>query len=356
MRFTFRDTRGFDESLIPLDNLEEFVKVFHRVSKKKGEIDAYINEWEIAKRMIHEHEYIYTSSFLRKNICDVCPVSRSYFKIVEILQDYNIPVKDTTALCLAEAPGGFIQRFLESGIAQVYGITLISPDKRVPYWNGRIKCDRFKELSGVAKNGDLTNFANILDFVKKVGKVGIVTGDGGFDTSDDYDAQERVSFPLIFSEVYLALRVQEVGGCFVCKIFDTFLPDTIALLGILYQVYDRVVFHKPSVSRLSNSEKYVVCLGFKGASVSLMNDLTHVYLNKFKGLSLDVPEYFLEDMKDFVEMYANKQCQMIDQGISLIQSKTLQKKPTPLQIECSLDWCKRYSLATNEDCLYLNQR
>ena len=61
MRFTFRDTRGFDESLIPLDNLEEFVKVFQRVSKKKGEIDAYINEWEIAKRMIHEHEYIYTS-------------------------------------------------------------------------------------------------------------------------------------------------------------------------------------------------------------------------------------------------------------------------------------------------------
>ena len=76
MRFTFRDTRGFDESLIPLDNLEEFVKVFHRVSKKKGEIDAYINEWEIAKRMIHEHEYIYTSSFLRKNICELnflCP-------------------------------------------------------------------------------------------------------------------------------------------------------------------------------------------------------------------------------------------------------------------------------------------
>ena len=356
MRFTFRDTRGFDESFTTLDNLEEFVKVFQRVSKKKGEIDAYINEWEIAKRMIHEHEYIYTSSFLRKNICDVCPVSRSYFKIVEILQDYDIHVKDKTALCLAEAPGGFIQRFLELKIPQVYGITLISPDKRVPYWNGRIKCERFKELSGIAKNGDLTNFANILDFVKKVGKVEIVTGDGGFDTSDDYDAQERVSYPLIFSEVYLALRVQKVGGCFICKIFDTFLPETITLLGILYQVYERVAIHKPSVSRLSNSEKYIVCLGFKGISVSMMNHLTHVYLNKFKGLSLDVSEYLLEDIRDFVEIYANKQCQMIDEGISLIQSKTLQKKPMPLQIKRSLDWCKLYGLGINKECLYLNQR
>ena len=35
----------------------------------KNKIDNYPKDWEIAKKMIHDFEYIYTSSNLKKNIC-----------------------------------------------------------------------------------------------------------------------------------------------------------------------------------------------------------------------------------------------------------------------------------------------
>ena len=44
-------------------------------------------EWEKSKKILNDYEYIYTSSRTNKNICGIIPVSRSYFKIYEILMD-----------------------------------------------------------------------------------------------------------------------------------------------------------------------------------------------------------------------------------------------------------------------------
>ena len=39
---------------------------------------------------------------------------------------------------------------------------------------------------------------------------------------------------------------------------NEFLKETIALIYILHQSYERVFIHKPCISRYSNSEKYIV--------------------------------------------------------------------------------------------------
>ena len=41
------------------------------------------------KKFNNIFEYIYTSSNSNKNICSIIPISRSYFKLLEILYEFN---------------------------------------------------------------------------------------------------------------------------------------------------------------------------------------------------------------------------------------------------------------------------
>lgn len=331
-----------------------FKELSMKLSQKKSEIDQYTEEWETAKRVIHPYEFIYSSSYLRKNVSGFKPVSRSYFKLTEILQDYGIVVDDKNILCIAEAPGGFIQRLLEKPVKRVHGITLISDDKRVPFWNHKVmRNSRFQAHEGFTKNGDITNFKNILRFSKDIGKVSLVTGDGGFDVSDDYDSQETCSYPLIFSEVYMGLLLLEEGGVFICKIFDTFQKDTLSLLAILHQCFQQIIFHKPCMSRSSNSEKYVVCLKYRGPNTAIINHMTRVYLTDFRGLDMRVSEGFLREMSTYIHAYSEYQMKLIDRGINGIKQKHKITFPTRQQIHDAVQWCHTYDIPINHHCMYL---
>ena len=71
-------------------------------------------------------------------------LSRSFFKMIEIHNTYNI-FKDyknsnIKVALIAEAPGGFIQSILHTSKTMNYtknisAITLLSKDFKVPYWN-----------------------------------------------------------------------------------------------------------------------------------------------------------------------------------------------------------------------------
>ena len=78
---------------------------------------------------------------------------------------------------------------------------------------------------------------------------------------------------MIYSEIFVALNIQKVGGSFLCKIFDIFKKETILLINILNSLYDKISFYKPNTSRLSNSEKYIICQGYKGYNKEIMNKL-----------------------------------------------------------------------------------
>ena len=262
-----------------------------------------------------------------------------------------------TCVCLAEAPGGFVQCLLEFDInvlPTIYGITLISEDKKVPFWNRNLnRDDRFVDFRGIQKNGDLINFKNVLSIIQKFGRgsMDLVTGDGGFDNSGDYNNQEMNSLPLIYSEIYVALQIQKKGGTFICKLFDTFVKETVILIYLLTQCYDEVHLHKPAMSRLSNSEKYIVCSGFRGLDVKILNYLTH----HFNDHILDIPIHksFLATIHQFNEEYSLEQIRSIDKGLKLIRDKQMRYSPTNEQIRVSEAWCKRYNLQINPECQYL---
>ena len=71
-----------------------------RLVNKKCEIDSLNpKKMGIIKKMLNPYEFIYTSSKKNKNICSIIPISRSYFKLHEIVKDLDL-LKDNIFLCL----------------------------------------------------------------------------------------------------------------------------------------------------------------------------------------------------------------------------------------------------------------
>lgn len=329
----------------------------NELNSTKSKIDRYYSEWESVKKIIHDYEYIYYSSYRKKNISSVAPVSRSYFKFREIFYDFNMKIENINTVCnLAEAPGGFIEsliHLLNSKKITIYANSLLSSDKSIPIWNNKIKRYKINTLYGIKNNGDICDFTNIISMIKKIGNnvCELVTGDGGFDYSSDYSNQEKNSLKLIRCEIFLALNIQKIGGNFICKIFDTFHIETIKLLYILNLSYEKVYLYKPRTSRNSNSEKYIVCLNYRGYDKYLVNELCHSLISD--KLNIRINKSFYYNLLRFICEYSIQQIKSINKGIHLIENNKINNSPTREQILLANKWCEEYDIRINDRCIYL---
>ena len=131
----------------------------------KTEINNYTEYWDLYKKITNPYEYIHTQIKNKKlSVCNFKPISRSFFKLIEISNVFNIfdEKNPITTLHLAEGPGGFIQaldyiRKNENDI--YYGITLISNNVNIPNWK-KILYDnkKIRIINGKTNDGDLLNF------------------------------------------------------------------------------------------------------------------------------------------------------------------------------------------------------
>ena len=348
-------------SLKPCDTNDDNIIVnqplYDKLANHKSKIDSVRNRWDSAKKISNDYEYIYTSSNSRKNISRILPVSRSFFKLREIIYDYRVHVSGSCA-CIAEAPGGFIQSILQHTKEQnltleaIHGITLISDDKYIPYWNPQLLQNPLLHIcQGADKTGDLYKLPNVISFIKQCGKssCSLVTADGGFDYTQDFE-QELASYLLIYSEIMIALNIQKIQGTFVCKLFDLFYPTTLQLLFILYLSYESVTFIKPCTSRQSNSEKYIVCRGFRGYNKQLSNLLCNSFGQS--QLPIQIPSEFISMINTYQTQFINHQCMRIDSTLRLITHKRVTEKPSKQQIKLAKEWCKTYHIPINHECIY----
>ncbi len=249
-----------------------------------------INDYE--KDIAHESDI-----FLNKpNI-----LSRAFYKMWEILYMFDIASSTNkdgmTMVGLAEGPGSFIQAFVEfrekyfePSKDTVYALTINTDNtininkemveninKRYDNMISIMKTTKTgnkmggasnKETKKLSSNGDLTKVSTI-DYlkvnVKK--KADLITADGGFEWKNE-NYQEQEAYGLILGEIIGALSIQAKGGSFVLKIFETFTINTIKLIYLLASFYEECYIYKPFFSRATNSEKYIICKGFKYDTVN----------------------------------------------------------------------------------------
>tara|TARA_B100000674_G_C37291518_1_gene667942 strand:+ start:85 stop:405 length:321 start_codon:yes stop_codon:yes gene_type:complete len=106
------------------------------------------------------------------------------------------------------------------------------------------------------------------------------------------------------------------------------------------------------MSRNSNSEKYIVCKGYKVDSnvIELMKN----NYNKINCFYIDIPESFIENIREYNKYYVTKQINTINFIVDNIQKKlSINKNPTDLQIKKAKEWCSIYKLPLNNKCKLL---
>ena len=95
---------------------------------------------------------------------------------------------------------------------KLIGITLPPTNKYIPKWNNNLNYNNNVEII----YGNLYNIKDIKEYINKFKKnrACLVTADGGFDYSEDFNKQEVNSFKMIFSEIIISLLILKRGWLF----------------------------------------------------------------------------------------------------------------------------------------------
>lgn len=353
-------------------------KLLDVVTFYKNKITGFYQNksWDRYKKLTNEYELIFTSPNATHNVSKYSPVSRSFFKLWEMLYDYkdtllaNCKTGPCNALFLAEGPGGFAEAFMkfrhdyfpdESKNDAYHGITLKSTHKTIPDWKYKDRC--LSITYGKDGTGNLYSMENITHMATAVGgdRIDFITADGGFDFSSDFNNQEEMSLRLITCEVLSALLTQRTGGTFVVKVFDVFTPYSIQLIGILCRSYAKVTMIKPLTSRPANSEKYLMCTGFKGASRKTLDTLRSLVSTDWSlGITQDImaifgpeddtPHHVTKNLVMFNTFYISRQVLYIQKTIEYIKRFSDRSDNTSIRriidahVEKVKNWCCSYDI------------
>ena len=339
------------------DDIVICFSLYHYLNILKQSIHEYSEYWDIIKKITNPYEYIHT--IVPNYKCSLCkhkPLSRSFFKMIEIIDTFNFLTEKNSikTFHLAEGPGGFIEAFnykRNNKEDTYYGMTLLSENVNIPSWKKATQLlnanKNIKIEYGASKNGDLFLKENLAYCYKKYNRtMNYITGDGGFDFSADFNNQEDVSFKLILSQIFFALIMQKEGGHFVLKIFDVFRIKTIEAIYLLCNLYENVFIFKPNTSRSANSEKYIICRNYKNNNKKIISNIIENYdllinniENVYSLFNIKLCKLFITKLQEINAIYGQQQLENINNTINFIREFKI------LNIQ--------YNLVTNDYCSFL---
>ena len=265
-----------------------------QAAKERISVLEASNRWELVKKMVNPYEMVYTHDdpYFHPSITIIKPLSRSYFKLIEmldILQFFERLPKQNPKFRtahIAEGPGGFIQAVVDVAerhkktLHTATAMTLKPTDQRVPGWRrASMFLHHHQEVRlhyGADGTGDVYHRTNQSSFVEAAGSVNLFTADGGFDFSINYDIQEQKVYNLLVCSATTGLQSLSMGGSFVLKLFDICSESTMILIALMGRCFAEWTLYKPALSRPCNSERYFLGRGFKGLSVTMLKSLHEI--------------------------------------------------------------------------------
>ena len=343
----------------------------HRKHINDYERDSGTSEWEYYKKIVNPYELVYTQkkyTNFPESICLLNPLSRSYFKMIELLSIAKfmegLP-KQTTKLVSAhvcEGPGGFIQGFIDACDRQriaptCYAITLKPKQANVPGWKRAshfLQKHRNIHISyGADGTGDLLHYENQNEFIASCEfKPHLFTGDGGFDFSMDYDSQEQTMFPLLLASVRIGFEVLRPGGLFILKFFDLYYPGTRDLVYFLSQHFMKWTLYKPAISRPCNPELYFVGTRFcppHPRTLAVLRSWSAAACRRDAPLRLfanPLPTLFSSYLESIIEQSVKKQIVYLERVFSLVETQNAEdiKRMLACHEQVSYNWCRMFNV------------
>lgn len=345
----------------------------------KAQIDQMEEDgtWEIRKKLANPYELVHTYDENKMPLCLAIPkpLSRSYFKMIEMLQITKffqkfsrVPYLHSAHVC--EGPGGFIQAFLEEAekrkkkVDRCLAMTLKPHQPQIPGWKRAANfLRRHPEVVisyGEDGTGDIYNLENQEHFIQAIvpKKVHLFTADGGFDFKMDYKRQEQIAFRLIVASFAMAFETLALQGVCIIKLFDTFGNATHEFLSYVSGCFKEWTLYKPAMSRPCNSERYFIGVGFRGS-----NHLTKAFFNS---LQKDLPNHSISDLESLFKTHTYgsliEKVQKLQKDLEANQIQTLKEalganlaeKPDYWErsYRHSMDWCKTFTVPWRRELLY----
>lgn len=357
-------------------NIDDLVHIneslYYYLKNSKEQINLNIKNWDLLKKYTNPYEFIHTSYDKNNYISKKKPLSRAYYKMIEIIKYYDIFKKykdiNIKSFHLAEGPGGFIEAFVDIRKQindKYYGLTLINSNDATPGWKKSkifLKNNPNVIIETGKDNGNLYSYDNLRYIIDThSNSCDIVTGDGGFDFSIDFSCQEINALRLIYSQLIFAFNLQKDKGIFIIKVFDIFTKGTIDLVYLLSYLYEELHICKPKTSRYANSEKYIICINFDRErflkiSDTLENifiqmqsiDFTKKIISSF--LNIDYNYNFKKNVQEINSLIGEQQLNVINNTITMMKksiNNCKNEKEKKLNIMKCIDWCIEHNIPHN---------
>jgi 23S rRNA U2552 (ribose-2'-O)-methylase RlmE/FtsJ len=337
-----------------------------RISNAKNKISDFSNaeEWEIRKKITNPYEAVFSGEDNFPSLAKVQPLSRSYFKMIEMLGLSNFFTQSRSSLVTAhicEGPGGFVQHVVEQATAlkipsTVFAMTLKPTRSHIPGWRRSIhfikKYPQIHLEYGADDTGNILKPENQADFCKKVEKVGsadLFTADGGFDFSVDYKNQELMAFPLLLASFTMGLKSLKPGGVMIIKLFDIYARATQDLFLGSATFFESFTLYKPATSRPCNSERYFIGRGFLATTEGLAEWIQTLQEAQVKHLISPItqlveswPEEVMDAVKEQILFQEEIQIQCIEDTLNLDTNTIADRLLTNIRL--SKEWCKAFGV------------
>ena len=345
----------------------------------KRDIESNSKPWDVFKKYTYPYEYLHTSVdgiYLSK----YKPFSRAFYKMIELIHFFqlfhNKKNESITSYHFAEGPGGFIEatEYYRNSNNNKYmsiddeynAVTLIDEyDNSIPGWKKSKQF--FKNKDNIHLNIGFTNDGNMykvknLDYIFENHRNShdIVTCDGGFDFSLDFNNQESIALKLIICEMLYGIISTKLHGNFILKVFDMFTTCSYEIVYMLSKIFEEVYICKPNTSRFGNSEKYIVC---KHKKFEIDDDMfdkikrffiqINIYEGDFKDLSFltfKLPYQFMNQLTEYNTMFAERQIENINATLSLIinnKKVDMIDKLKNKHINLCIQWLKFHNIQFN---------
>jgi len=226
------------------------------------------------------------------------PHTRAYHKMREIAQSCGIE-SPSMSVHLCEAPGGFVVATAEFGSPRWTWIALSSPKGLQPFDTSLLPSER-----GHFVACDVRCYDECIAHVP-CGVACLVTADGA---TGEHDGLEEDHVDLLVAQTRLAIHCLRRGGTYVAKFFEGRCRTTTgAWIAWITTVFGNVGIIKPTWSRPTNSERYIVARDFQRGAQNVEFPPLHTIV---------VADKWYEDLERIVDTMLDEQARHLNAALA----------------------------------------
>jgi len=229
-------------------------------------------------------------------------ISRNFYKIWEILFMFNIINSKMTLISL-----DYNETFINSIIKFKEKLSNGIKEDNIYYCTSNKDIKIKSNVINLVKIQD-NDFSFIDNFKTKKIYANLITANIKIKWNDN-NIQEQEAYKILLYKIISALQLQAENGHFVIKIYDIYTMVTIKILYLLSSFYEETYIFKPFLSRISNTEKYVICKKFKYKQNSEeLNTKIKSFFELFKNIINNSDKYIYDIYPDLIiePEYINK--------------------------------------------------